>query len=239
MRVLIGASCAVTATLLLAACSSTPPATPRADSSTGPASPTSAAVPATAPLTGAQLKPLLAPAAWFPAGFSFDASGAVDSGPYYDAAPAQTGLSCIALNGLSWIELGGVASVSFAQNDYIDKDTSEEYAQEIDVFRGNGAQAAMAGVRNAALRCSSFPDSQTGGTITAQLAAGPALGDDSFTIILSDPRWLGGTALEAVRVGSAVITVLVSVDSSDAREKATGLTGYLTRALTGALSKAG
>jgi hypothetical protein len=111
----------------------------------------------------------------------------------------------------------------------IDQDTSEEYAQEIDVFQGSGAQQAMAGLRKLATTCPTFSDSQTSSTVTVTLQSGPSLGDDALTLMLSDPSWQGGTALEAVRVGSAVITILCSVNAGNGASGATSLSTLLAK----------
>jgi hypothetical protein len=87
--------------------------------------------------------------------------------------------------------------VSFAQNDYLDQNAGQ-YAQEIDVYQGSAAQDVMAKLRQVAASCRSFHEAQTSSTVTVTLETGPRLGDDALTVRLKDPRWLGGSTLEAV-----------------------------------------
>jgi hypothetical protein len=204
--------------LLVAACSSSPAtSTP----SGTPANPDAGL------LTGSQLDAMLAPASWFPAGYTADPSGSENTGSTYEPPTTSANLPCSRLDGTSWIELARVGSVSFAQNDYIDNDTSEEYAQEIDVFQGAGAQQVMAALRKLPGTCPTFTDPQTKGTVTVRLQSGPSLGDDALTFLLSSPAWNGGTALEAVRVGTAVVTVLHSADSGTGAAQTTSLATLL------------
>jgi hypothetical protein len=175
-------------------------------------------------LTGNQLKSKLEPSSWFPAGFSFDTQGAVDSGlAYQQPSTSAAAPHCQNLNATAWIGLAGIGSVSFAENDYLDQSTSEQYAQEIDVFQGTGAETAMANLRKLARTCPSFKDSQTSSSFTVTLRPGPKLGDDSLGFRLSSPRWQGDTALAAVRVGTAIVTVLYSADSGTGAAQATRL----------------
>jgi hypothetical protein len=180
-------------------------------------------------LTGTQLNAMLAPSSWFPAGYAADPTGSRNTGSLYVAPSATPNLPCSRLNGTAWIDLATVGPVSFAQNDYIDQSTSEEYAQEIDVFRGSDAQQAMTALRHLASTCPSFADSQTSSTVTVHLQDGPTLGDDGLTFLLSSPAWAAGTALEAVRVGSAVITVLYSGSSGNGLPQATGLATLIAK----------
>jgi hypothetical protein len=220
MRLIIPIATAAAVAVLATACSPQP-----ASKSPG-SSPTSAS-PDAGLLTGAQLKNMLAPASWFPSGYDIDPTGSVNTGSTYEPPTPPGSLPCTRLNSTGWEALSGVGSVSFAQNDYVDQDTSEEYAQEIDVFQGSGAQQAMAGLRKLATTCPTFSDSQTSSTVTVSLQSGPSLGDDALTLMLSDPSWEGGTALEAVRVGSAVVTILCSVNTGNGASQATSLSTLL------------
>lgn len=179
------------------------------------------------PADGAQLKALLAPASWFPRGFKIDQQGSVDTGNYYQPATPPGALECSRLDGTSWVQLGNGGAVSFAQNDYLDQNAGQ-YAQEIDVYQGSTAQDVMAKLRHAAASCRGFHDAQTSSTVTVTLEAGPRLGDDALTIRLQDPRWLGGTTLEAVRVGHAVATVYFSAVGGTGQAQATTLAAVLT-----------
>lgn len=210
--------------LLAAACSLSPPATGKPHPGPSPAS----ANPDAGLLTGTQLTGILAPASWFPGGYAVDPSGSRNTGSEYVLPTAPGSLPCSRLDGTAWIDLARVGPVSFAQADYLDASTSEEYAQEIDVFPGDGGQQAMTALRKLASTCPSFRDSQTSSTVTVQLRTGPSLGDDALTFLLSSPGWQGGTALEAVRVRSAVITVLYSGSSGTGVTQATSLASLLT-----------
>jgi hypothetical protein len=173
------------------------------------------------PPTGAQLKALLTPASWFPRGFKIDPQGSVDTGNYYQPATPPGALECSKLDGTSWVQLGNGSAVSFAQNDYLDQNAGQ-YAQEIDVYQGSAAQDVMAKLRQVAASCRSFHEAQTSSTVTVTLETGPRLGDDALTVRLKDPRWLGGSTLEAVRVGHAVATVYSLRSAARARPRPPG-----------------
>ena len=183
-------------------------------------------------LTGTQLKAALAPGGWFPAGFSIGSTGAVNTGADYQPPVAPGRLPCSRLEETSWIDLADVGFVSFAQNDYIDKSTSEEYAQEIDVFQGTGAKRVMTGLGKLARTCASFRDTIVpGSTVTVARIAPPRLGYQAVALTLADPSWQGGETLEAIRVGSAVITVWFSADSDAGTAQATSLARTVLRNL--------
>src|ERR1017187_10091768 len=216
--------------LLFAACSSAPSA--GTSKPTGAAASSVTANPDAGLTTGAQLKALLVPAARFPSGFALDPTGSVNSGDTYQSPSSAAGApDCTRLDATSWEALADVGSVSFAENDYIDKVNSEQYAQEIDVFRGTSAKDAMAGLRKLASTCPSFHDSQTSSTVTVKLSKGPALGDDALTFALGSAAWQGGITLEAVRVGTAVVTVLYSASSGTGTSQATDLATAVTKNL--------
>jgi hypothetical protein len=163
-------------------------------------------------LTGAQLKTTLAPASVFPAGFAIDTSGTRDTGNSYirpDSA-AATKLDCTKLGSTSWITIVGYGGVSFAQDDYINKDTSDEAAQEVDVFQGPTAGSVLTAVGTIGDSCSSFTDAQTSSKVSVTEHATTGPGDGAYTITLTDPSWQNGTTLIASRVGSGVVSVLAS-----------------------------
>jgi hypothetical protein len=217
-------------TVLAAACSSASPPTtaPSATAKPSAAATSSAPVnPNAGLLTGTQLKPLLEPVSWFPRGFTLDSNNSVDTGNYYQPVSPPGPLTCDRLNGTSWVDLGNGGAVSFAQNDYLDTSIGQ-YAQEIDVYQGTTAQGVMAHLRKVVGSCRSFHDSQTSSTVTVTMEKGPQLGDDALTIRLQDPRWGGDVTLEAVRVGTAVITVEFSAASGTSQAQATRLAGVVT-----------
>jgi hypothetical protein len=211
--------------LLVAACSSASPSatSPPSAKTTSPAP----ADPNAGLPTGTQLKALLALASWFPRGFKIDPQGSVDTGDYYQPATPSGALECSRLDATGWVQLGNGDAVSFAQNDYLDQNAGQ-YAQEIDIYQGSTAQNVMAKLRQVAASCRGFHDAQTSSTVTVRLETGPRLGDDALTIRLQDPRWLGGTTLEAVRVGHAVATVYFSAVGGTGQAQATRLAAVLT-----------
>jgi hypothetical protein len=223
------AMAAVVLSLLAAACSSTsPPAAAKPSAGLTSSAPVN---PNEGLLTGTQLKPLLAPASWFPRGFTLDPSGSVDTGDYYQPVSPPGPLKCDRLNGTGWVDLGNGGAVSFAQNDYLDPSIGQ-YAQEIDVYQGTTAQDVMAQLRKVVARCRSFHDSQTSSTVIVTMSNGPQLGADALTIRLQDPRWGGDVTLEAVRVGTAVITAYFSAATGTSRAQATRLAAVVTSNLT-------
>ena len=168
--------------------------------------------------TGTQLKADLV-STGIPAGYALDASGSVDTGSDYQAPSASAtsgGTDCTSLDGTSWVSLAGLGSVSFAENDYVDQDTSEEFAQEIDAFQGTGAQDVMTALADITAKCPTFKDSQTSSTVKVSVATSTSPDDGSVAITLSDPQWEAATTLEAVRVGHSVVTVLSSANSGSA-----------------------
>jgi hypothetical protein len=231
MRLIVkSAAAAVAVPLLITACSSA--SSPgSAGSPSGQATAASATPTPTNPdaglFTGTQLKAMLEPASFFPSGFALDPSSSVNTGDTYQAPVPPGKLPCSRLDGTAWIDIADVGSVSFAQDDFIDKTISEEYAQEIDAYRGTGAKAVMAALRKVTGRCSRFEDTQTSSTVTVRLGKGPAIGDDSLSFTLTDPRWQGGSTLEAVRIGTAVVTVFYSAANGTGAAQADVLTGLL------------
>ena len=221
---------AVVLTLLAAACSSTSPSATAPSATAKPSGGATSSAPVNPNaglLTGTQLKPLLAPTSWFPQGFTLDSSNSVDTGNYYQPVSPPGPLKCDRLNGTSWVDLGNGGAVSFAQNDYLDTSIGQ-YAQEIDVYQGTTAQDVMAHLRKVVASCRSFHDSQTSSTVTVTMRNGPQLGDDALTITLMDPRWGGDVTLEAVRVGTAVITVYFSAAAGTSQAQATRLAAVVT-----------
>ena len=238
MHLIVKAAAAVAALpLLVSACSaagsSSPGSAYGSAAATVVATSSSAANPDAGLLTGVELKGLLEPKSFFPNGFSADPGGSVNTGDTYQKPTAPGKLPCARLDATSWVDLSGLGSVSFAQSDFIDQATSEEAAQEIDVYRGTSARAVMTALRKVASRCPRFTDSQTSSVVTVRLGKGPAVGDESLSFRLSSPRWQGGTTLVAVRVGTAVVTVLFSADSGAGATQA----GYLATKLAGKVSQ--
>lgn len=196
--------------LALAACG------PSGSKSSDAASPSHAKDPNAGLLTGAQLKKALVPASFFASGFAVDPSGARDTGDTFTApstAPAAKP-DCTKLSGTGWIAITGVTGVSFAQNDYVNKNTSEDIGQEIDAYRGTTAASVLKDVAKTVAACPGFTDSQTHSKVKVAGKATPGLGDDAYTVTLTDSAWENGTTLMATRVGTNVVSV-ISTDGHD------------------------
>ncbi len=217
---------AVAITVLTAACSSTSPtaATKQTARTTSPAP----SNPDAGLLTGTQLKARLAPASWFPPGFTLQPHSSVNTGSYYQPPLSPGRLTCRRLDSTSWVPLAGGGAVSFAQDAYLDTNLGE-YAQEVNVYQGTTAQRVMANLRQVVtVRCRHFNDPQTSSTVTVELRKGPHLGDDALTIRLHDPRWTGDATLEAVRLGTVVATVYYSALSGTGQAQATKLAALIS-----------
>lgn len=219
--------------LALVACSSSSTST-KASASAGTKS-AAAKDPNAGLLTGTQLKKALAPATYFPAGFASDSSATRDTGDSY-SEPSVAAVSkpdCTRLDGTSWISLTGIDGVSFAQGDYINKNTSAEIAQEIDVYRGTTAKTVMGAVVKLASACPSFTDSQTSTKVKVSGHAEAGLGDEAYTITLTNSAWQSGTTLTAARVGTAVVSVLAGSGADNGAAAAKKLTSRVVSALNG------
>ncbi|MER6122736.1 hypothetical protein ABT173_08585 [Streptomyces sp. NPDC001795] len=230
------ALCLVTAlplALALTACSSG-----SSDSSGGTAKPKQSASqdPNAGLPTGTQLKKALAPASFFATGFAVDPSGARDSGGTYtepSSAPASAKPDCEKLGQTSWISITGVSGVSFAQNDYVSKNTSEDIAQEIDTFRGTTAATVLKDLERVASACATFTDSQTHTKVKVAGRATSGLGDSAYTVTLTDSAWENGTTLIAARVGPNVVSVM----STDGHDNGAATAKKLTEQIVASLKK--
>ncbi|WP_405881949.1 hypothetical protein OG762_26955 [Streptomyces sp. NBC_01136] len=197
--------------LALAACSSGTTDHPAAATKTKAAKDPNAGL-----LTGAQLKKALAPASFFASGFAVDPSAARDSGTTYtlpSSSPAPKP-DCSLLSGTSWITITRDSGVSFAQNDYVSKNTSEDIAQEVDTYRGTTSATVLKELEKAATTCATFTDSQTHTKVKATGAATSGLGDAAYTITLTCSAWENGSTLIGVRTGTDVVSVM-STDGHD------------------------
>jgi hypothetical protein len=232
MRLTVTVAAAVTTVpLLITACSASSPTSPATatQQATASAQPSVTPSPAATPLTGAQLKAMLEPRSYFPPAFAPDPSGSVNTGDTYQPVSAPGKLPCSRLNSTGWIDLADVGAVSFAQSDFIAKSAVEEYAQEIDQFQGSDAKTVMAHLRRLRITCPSYTDTQTGSQVAVKLGKGVRIGNDSLSFTLSSPTWQGGTTLEAVRVGSVVVTVLYSANAGVGATQAKTLATLLAR----------
>jgi hypothetical protein len=217
---------AIVLPLALVGCSSGSPQTPGATTARAAADPDAGL------LTGSQLKSALAPASFFATGFAIDGSGSRDTGTTYvqqeSAATAKP--DCTKLGSTSWITIVGYTGVSFAQNDYINKDTSDEVAQEIDVFQGSTATSVLTAVGRIAGSCPSFTDAQTSSKVTVTEHSTSGMGDGAYTITMTDPAWQNGTTLIATRAGNGVVSVLAS-GAGNGATTATSLAAHIVSAI--------
>ncbi|MHC5261001.1 hypothetical protein ACYSUO_24220 [Streptomyces sp. UC4497] len=167
---------------------------------------------------GARLKSALAPASFFGAGYRIDQDAARDTGDtYQEPSSDPAALSkpdCTKLGGTSWLALTGDEGVSFAQNDYMNAKTTADIAQEVDVFRGKTAATVMRHLQKAVASCPTYKDADTKSDVKVAGTATSGLGDEAYTITLTDPTWENGTTLIAARTGTAVVTVM-STDGHD------------------------
>ncbi|MEU0390707.1 hypothetical protein [Streptomyces chartreusis] len=200
--------------LALAACSSG--SSGSSGGSSPAAKPAASKDPNAGLLTGTQLKKALAPASYFPSGFAADPSLARDTGDTFQTPATKNAAKphCADLGATSWIGLTGVEGVSFAQNSYVNKNTSAELDQEIDVYRGTTSVDVLKDLTKVVDACPAYTDTDTHSTVKVTGTSTAGLGDDAYTITLTDSAWQSGTTLIAARVGTAVVSVL-STDGSD------------------------
>jgi hypothetical protein len=221
----------------LAACTSgsAPAVPPTVTPSATPTAAATTANPDAGLLTGARLKTLLEPASYFPAGYRRQRAGTRDTGTGYELPSASDVRKpeCRLLGATSWTSITGIGGVSFAQDDYIDKTSSAEIAQEIDVYPGTTAQAVMRKLGTISARCPSYTDPQTASRARVREQASPRLGEGGYVITVSDPAWRGGTTLVAARAGTAVVTVLSTDGADNGHASAVKLARQLVAVLQG------
>ncbi|MEU2059864.1 hypothetical protein [Streptomyces sp. NPDC013455] len=201
--------------LALSACSSSSDSPSTAKASAKPAK---AKDPNAGLLTGTQLKKALAPASAFPAGFTLQADGASDSGGDFLAPSSRKTAKpdCTRLEGTAWLQVTGYeGGVSFAQDDYINQDKTEEVAQEIDAFQGDTAKTVMKQLRSVAAECATFTDTDTHAKVKVTGKSTSGLGDEAYTMTLTSGAWETGTTLIAARTGNTVVTVLSTAGADD------------------------
>lgn len=186
--------------------------------------------------TGAQLKKALAPASYFTGGLAIEPDNARDTGDTYQdpGTKAADKPDCNLLGGTSWIAVTGVDGVSFAQNDYVNKNTSDIVAQEIDAYRGTTASDVLKQAAKIATGCSGYKDSSTHTKVDVAVKPTSGLGDEATTITLTSDGWESGDTLIAARVGTDLVTVLSSEGGKDnggasARKLAAQIVGSLKK----------
>jgi hypothetical protein len=229
MRLLPAATAFLTAVALplaLAACTTGAPPAPALAQAAGP--PSAAPAPANPDaglLTGTQLRGLLEPRAYFPRGYVRDPAGTRDTGSGYQqpSATAVAKPDCRLLGATSWTSITGISGVSFAEDAYVDRASSSEIAQEIDVYRGTISWAVVRKLGAVATACRA--------TVSEQ--ASPRFTAGGYVITVTDPAWRGGTTLVAARAGAAVVTVLSTEGADNGRASAMRLASQLVAVLQG------
>lgn len=233
-------------TLALGACSGSSGGAPKAAGTTAPApaasssastspattapTPTASAQSDASLLTGAELNQYLVPASYFPSGFASVAAETQNSGTLFEPQsinePGVPDCTLFDTNGL--LTITGYSPVSFTQGDYQSKSTFGEYAQEIDEFQGDASQTLMTSLAAAAAVCPTYPDSQTNTSAHVKQSASTIGGDPALVFTTTDSQWASGLTIEAVRVGTAVVSVMVSDGNSDnGTPEATKLAGTI------------
>jgi hypothetical protein len=220
--------------LALAACTTGSPPAPDVAADPPSAAP-SPADPDAGLLTGTQLEGLLEPRAYFPRGYVRDPAGTRDTGPGYQQPGTAdvTRPTCRLLGATSWTSITGISGVSFAEDDYIDKASSSELAQEIDVYRGTASRAVMRKLGAVATACPWYTDPQTGSRATVSEKASPRFAEGGYVITVTDPAWRSGTTLVAARAGTAVVTVLSTDGADNGHASAMRLASQLVSVLQG------
>jgi hypothetical protein len=140
---------------------------------------------------------------------------------------------CRLLGATSWTSITGISGVSFAEDAYIDKASSSEIAQEIDVYRGTTSRAVMRKLGAVATGCPRYTDPQTGRRAMVSEQASPRFAEGGYVITVTDPAWRGGTTLVAARAGTAVVTVLSTDGADNGHASAMRLASQLVALLQG------
>ena len=236
MRLLPAAAALLAAALPLAAAACTTGSPPAPDKAAGATSAApSPANPDAGLLTGTQRKGLLEPRSYFPRGYVRDPAGTRDTGPGYQQ-PTATSVAkpeCGLLGATSWTSITGISGVSFAQNAYVDRVSSSEIAQEIDVYPGKASRAVMQKLGAVATVCPWYTDAQTGRRATVGEQASPRFAEGGYVITVTDPAWRSGTTLVAARAGTAVVTVLSTDGADNGHASAMRLASQLMAVLQG------
>ncbi|MFY4718952.1 hypothetical protein [Streptomyces sp. LaBMicrA B280] len=215
--------------LALTACS-----TGSTDASAPSAKQTRAKDPNAGLLTGTRLTKLLAPASAFPAGYTVEDDNTADSGAKLLSPSARktTKPDCVNLESTSWIQVTGYEnSASFAQNDYVNAQKTEEIAQEIDEFPLTQGKDVMKRFATVAAQCATYTDTDAHAKVKVTGKAVAGLGDEAYTMTLTSGRWQNGTTLVAARSGSSVVTVLSTAGTDNGAASAKKLTTTLLAGL--------
>jgi len=222
---------AVGVTALLAGCDSTPPLP---ISTTAPLPASTSADPDAGLGSGTQLKTVLVGVKDLPAGFKVVPSGARDTGDVFGPLTSPSSVShpdCTQLDGNGWVSVAGQAA-AFAQTDLRDHSGNEVFP-EVDSYRGSDAKAVLAGYRQLFTSCKKYKTKSSGpmATMSVTIKAGPHIGDESIRAVATSPTFSGGTTYVAVRVGTAVVTVIYSSTSKDLGARASSLAASMAQRL--------
>lgn len=158
-------------------------------------------------LTGTQLRQVLLPPSYFPAGFTLSAPSAITSGDHLSSAPARYGLATVSCaDFLNHLGNTGFGETAMAANSY----AAGQQAYDQVVYQFAGAPAASAfvdGVRSLAGRCAAFTAKSNGAAGTFSMkaaAAGQIGGHPSVELVITGT--LSGTSptLDALFTASGV-----------------------------------
>jgi hypothetical protein len=186
--------------------------------------------------TGTQLKKALAPASAVPSGLTLEADGSADSGgQFLSPSSRKAGKpDCTRLETTSWIQVSGYkGGVSFAQNDYANKDQTELVAQEVDVFQGTTAATVMKDLRTVAAECATYTNTDDHAQVKVTGTSAAGLGDEAYTMTLTSGHWQNGQTLIAARSGNSVVTVLSTAGGDNGAASAKKVTTEILDALKG------
>lgn len=227
MRLSLLAALAVVVPLAVVGCTSA--SSPAPDNATHP----TAAAPKQP--TGTQLKALLAPASFFPAGFTPVATADSRDQVQTQTTPAPPNPDCTLLGGTGWFAVTGLNtgknSVSFAQAAYLNNANQTEQDQQVFAYSGNGAATQLDAVGKLATLCPHYSDAATHSTVKVTEHAIGGLGDGAYTIRLTDSAWKTGSTLQAIRVGNADLFVYSTSGADNGATDATKLSTYLVHKL--------
>lgn len=175
-------------------------------------------------LTGTTMSTFLTSKADAPQGYQRNASYTRDSGDTFGPpshGPFTAAKACDKLRTTVWSSSMGIGSAGFAQNDYQDS-YSDEFAQEIDAYRGNGAHTVMSRLAKTVSACGKFTTTfnkrKVTVTVKRSMLPGPGLsgtGDEAVVATVTSPAWQGGQTNVAVRVGRHVVSVLYTSSKED------------------------
>lgn len=182
-------------------------------------------------MDGTDLGAALLPASAMPSGYKLDSPGERDTGastPPDTTQQVSAAKACDLLGDTSWIDATGIVAGTFAQDDYVNGDDTEEIAQEADAYTTSDAEHAMTALWQLFGKCAHFTETASGSTasITMTRSQPAHLGDQAFEAVQTSPAYQGGTTIVAVRVGNVIVSTL---DSSSGNDKGSAALTYAER----------